>query len=125
MQALNYSVIPSTSAEKFDISAKEFDTYEEINQVISIRRPDMYRASIHKNIKQNQEYAHSFDLETRSKSRQITKTNTENKYVKENLSQNQANNDTNNKNCIDYHCENCYEIRYYSSTYQFSKNHFR
>ncbi|CAG8679524.1 2353_t:CDS:1 [Cetraspora pellucida] len=187
MQASDYSVIPNTSAVEFNI-------YKEINQVISICKPNTYKASIHNNIKQNQEYAHSFgvikselkfalknrlvnefvglitrfienhtgidtnermtvdvtqienpkklkhkehpklpkpaqqndqDLKTRSKSRQITETDTEDEYSEESLSQNQANNNTNNRNCTHCHCKNCYETRHYSSTCQFPKNHFR
>ncbi|CAG8508493.1 3884_t:CDS:2 [Racocetra persica] len=167
------------------ISAVEFDTYEEINQVISIRGPDTYRASIYNNIKQNQEYAYGFgvaksrlkfalenglvdefvgliirfienhtgvdtnkrmtvditqienpkklkhkgrpklpkpaqqnnqDLKTRSKSRQIAETDTEDEYSEESSSQNQANNDTNNGNCSRRHCGNCYRSGHYSST---------
>ncbi|CAG8540844.1 24060_t:CDS:2 [Dentiscutata erythropus] len=55
MQASNYSVIPDTSY-------MEYDTNEEINQVISIHEPDIYRASIHNNITQKQDYAYGFGI---------------------------------------------------------------
>ncbi|CAG8852730.1 6478_t:CDS:2, partial [Gigaspora margarita] len=51
----DYSVISDTSTVEFNIN-------KEINQVISICGPDMYRASIHYNITQKQEYAHSFGI---------------------------------------------------------------
>ncbi|CAG8792699.1 18267_t:CDS:2, partial [Gigaspora margarita] len=55
IQAFDYSVI-------LDTSTIEFNTNEERNQVISIREPDTYRASIHNNITQKQEYVHGFGI---------------------------------------------------------------
>ncbi|CAG8688445.1 6898_t:CDS:2, partial [Racocetra fulgida] len=55
MQAADYSVITDTSVV-------ECDANEETNQIISIRGPDMYKASIYKSIIQKQEYAHGFGV---------------------------------------------------------------
>ncbi|RIB20483.1 hypothetical protein C2G38_2179177 [Gigaspora rosea] len=55
IQVSNYSVISG-------ISAVEFDSNKEINQVISIHGPDTYRVSIHNNIMLKQEYAHGFGV---------------------------------------------------------------
>ncbi|CAG8473319.1 8956_t:CDS:2 [Racocetra fulgida] len=55
MQASNFSIILGTIA-------MEFDTNEEINQVIYIHGPDANRASIYASIKQKQEYAHGFGV---------------------------------------------------------------
>ncbi|CAG8795031.1 27746_t:CDS:2, partial [Racocetra persica] len=142
MQASDYSVI-------LGISAVEFDTYEEINQVISIPKSGLKFALENRlvdefvglitrfienytgvdtnermtvdvtqieNPKKLKHKGHpklpkpaqqnDQDLKTRSKSRQIAKTDTEDEYGEESSSQNRANNDTNNGNCSCRHCGN-------------------
>ncbi|CAG8683676.1 22444_t:CDS:2, partial [Gigaspora rosea] len=77
-------------------SAMEFDSNKEINQVISIHEPNMYRASIHNNIILKQEYVHGFGI---AKSSSLRKW---------------ANNMTNNGNSTQHHCENYYRTGHYS-----------
>ncbi|CAG8540505.1 14187_t:CDS:1 [Racocetra persica] len=55
MQASNYTIIESTDST-------EFNTNEEMNQLISIHDPDIYRASVHISIIQKQEYVYGFSV---------------------------------------------------------------
>ncbi|CAG8779512.1 17762_t:CDS:2, partial [Dentiscutata erythropus] len=58
MQTSNCSIITGTDAA--DIM--KFDTNKEMNQVIAIRGPNIYQASIHACVTQKQEYAHRFGI---------------------------------------------------------------
>ncbi|CAG8842130.1 39240_t:CDS:1, partial [Gigaspora margarita] len=55
MQVSDYSMIKGTAIE-------EIDSNKQMNQLISIRGPNAYQASIHTSITQKQEYAYSFGI---------------------------------------------------------------
>ncbi|CAG8821564.1 10667_t:CDS:2, partial [Dentiscutata erythropus] len=58
IQISNCSII--TGTDTADII--EFDTKEEMNQVIAIHKPNIYQASIYACVTQKQEYAHGFGI---------------------------------------------------------------